>query len=210
MTSVLTPPEFREAWSAEHLTRLPSGAAPPSIPAEAAVFLTEAGLPKRFVLAHPTIPSTITFNRLSRGLTPLLAEPMVGPPPPREWSPYLVLGDEKFDETSGNAGAWYCIEQGAGHVLRVDPELDNPVSLVNTSVPRFASSMLAAVTWSSHVRASSASWRTAISFLTSVIEALDPVAFDDETSHWRLVVQGVIDEKPGAFQFFGGPSEGSC
>jgi hypothetical protein len=201
-TSSLTPREFSEAWGVHGLVRLPAEGALPVIPADAARFLVEAGLPAHFVLAHPTLPSEVAFTRLSRGLTPLLAEPTVGPELPKEWSPYLVLGDEEFD----NGGAWYCIHQDAGHVVRIDPERDDSVSLVNTTVPRFATAMLMATSWSAGLRASSSTpWHAVVSRLEASLRALDPSAFDAESSRWRTVVRGVADEEPGAFRILGVP-----
>jgi len=200
--SELTPREFSEAWGVQGLVRLPAGWTLPAIPPEAARFLQEAGLPAHFVLAHPTLPSEISFTRISRGLTPLLAEPTVGPELPKAWSPYLVLGDEDFD----NGGAWYCIHRDTGHVVRIDPEMDDSLSLVNTSIPRFAAAMLIATTWSAGIHASSSTpWHVVVSRLEASLRALDPSAFDAENSLWRTVVRGVADEESGAFRIAGVP-----
>lgn len=194
----LTPHEFAQAWGAERLVRLcPDMLTLPGVSTEAVGYLVEAGLPRHFVVAHPTLPTRISFGRLARGLTPLVAEPQVGPGVPPEWSPYVIVGDEQFD----NGSAWYCIDRDTGHVVRVDPELDRPASLVNTTLPRFAMAMLLSISWSANVRALSPSWDAAVQLLAGLLSAQDPGILDVENGYWRKVVATVADMEPGAFRF---------
>jgi hypothetical protein len=122
-TTPLSPDEFARAWGDNALVRLPPGAAAIGIPKSSRDFLKRAGLP---ALVHYFLGSTdakMTFLRLKDGLTPVSEEKTVGPPLPRTWSSYWILGDEFFC----NGSAWWCVCESSGHVCRVDIELSEPV-----------------------------------------------------------------------------------
>src|SRR5262245_42999644 len=133
--AILTPEEFARAWGDDALTRLPIDHANVPIPAGARAFLVQAGLPNRITFHAGETGSELTFERLKSGMSSILSEKTVGPPLPRNWSIYWVLGDEYFS----NGWVWWCIHQNDGHILRIDGELADPIQFVNTSTAHFAS-----------------------------------------------------------------------
>jgi hypothetical protein len=191
----VTPSEFSEAWGYSSLVRLAPDV-PVHLPPDAAAFLVQSGLPARVLFAHPRLPSTVSFERLAEGLRSILQEPMNGVPLPTAWSPYLVLGEEVFE----NGGALFCLDQSSGHVVRIDPEHESPLSLVNTSVPRFATALLVATTWSDSAPPTAAAWRRAIAELDAVLRGVDPGAFNAGEAFWPMIVDSLGSEEPGAFR----------
>ncbi|HEX4140300.1 MAG TPA: SUKH-4 family immunity protein, partial [Candidatus Methylacidiphilales bacterium] len=63
---------------------------------------------------------------------------------PQEWSRYFVLGDDSISNkpSSPHAGAYFCIDKINASVIRLDPEIPNPVIFVNSSVSQFVESFV--------------------------------------------------------------------
>jgi SUKH-4 immunity protein len=192
---IATPSEFSGAWGRTSLVRLAADV-PVHLPPDAAEFLVQSGLPARVLFAHPRLPSMVSFERLAEGLRSILHEPMNGVPLPTTWSPYLVLGEEVFE----SGGALFCLDQSSGHVVRIDPEVEAPLSLVNTSVPRFATALLVATTWSASAPPIAAAWRKAIAELGAVLRGVDPEAFNGGEAFWPMIVDSLGSEEPGTFR----------
>jgi hypothetical protein len=185
----LSPDEFAHAWGEDALVRLSADAAMTlQVPDHSRNFLARAGLP---VLLHYFLGSTdakISFLRLDAGVTPVSEEKTVGPPLPRSWSSYQVLGDEFFC----NGSAWWCVHEPSGNVCRVDIELDEPVELANTSVEHFASALLAAWKWSHRY---SGRMISELDRLRDELRALDPHAMAEPRSFWPSWLNFIDAEK---------------
>ena len=185
----LSAEEFARAWGGDALVRLPTNAvATARIPQSSRDFLTRAGLP---ALIHYFLGSTdakMTFVRLEAGLRSILEEKTVGTPLSRTWSAYRVLGEEFFC----NGSAWWCEREPTGEVCRVDIELSQPVSFVNSSVEHFASAILAARHWSEQYAGNLAS---ELDRLRDELRAFDPHAMADERHFWPKWLDFIEFEK---------------
>src|SRR5579864_3915389 len=143
ISQLLSPHEFSHIWGVDKLIRLPDEPEPHPVPPDALLFLNQAGLPALITCRSGPTESKITFSRLQAGLSPLLEAETVGPPMPKAWSDYLILGDEFFC----NGSAWWCIHQHTGHILRIDIELEEPIEFASSSVRQFASALAAVTSW---------------------------------------------------------------
>jgi hypothetical protein len=202
---LLTPDEFARAWGADALVRPPAASVPGSIPSDGRAFLVNAGLPALIRCFGGSTESKITFCRLASGLSPLLAERTVGPPLPREWARYWVLGDEFFC----NGGTWWCLQEGTGRVDRIDIELAEPVEFANTSAAHFASAVLAALVWSRRVSRSAEGWPSEVNRFERELALIDPAGMESRRNFWPVYLDSVREEGPrlGAFEK-GSRSEG--
>jgi len=110
-------------------------------------------------------------------LRPVTTEPVVGGPPlPPDWLRYRVFGEEKFP----NAGsAFVCADEIGGSVVRIDVELEQPLSVLNTSVDRFATSFRLLNEYFSSAKQD-------LEDLTRRLRLIDREAFD-AGSHWRAL-----------------------
>lgn len=93
-------------------------------------------LPNQAMWQFREVWVSFDFSRLKKRLLPVTAESIVGGALPTEWLRYQVFGDERFN----NGGAFVCIDEMDGSVVRIDVELEKPLSLLNTSVDRFVTS----------------------------------------------------------------------
>ena len=91
----------------------------------------------------------------------------------------LVFGERDYAE-GGGSRSWLCVRERDGAVYGFDPELEEPLLLLNSSVPRFV-----------------ATFQTLDGYLSNDgalppdcdgrLRALDPEAYQD--SDWRLLVE---------------------
>jgi SUKH-4 immunity protein len=189
---VVTPEDFARAWGANALVRPPAASVPEAIPSDARAFLVRAGLPALIRCFGGSSECKITFCRLASGPSPVLAEQTVGPPLPREWSVYWVLGDEFFC----NGAAWWCIHERTGQVERIDIELAEPIEFANNSVAHFASAVLAALVWSSRPDRSAAEWPSEVNRLTRQLAVLDPASMESGRNFWPVYLDYIREEGP--------------
>jgi hypothetical protein len=137
------PPHGPEPWDAADLVRLPpDDPSRESLPPETFEVLTRTGLPQRLIFSWEAREMELSFLPLASGIR-LLRDEASYAELREEWSHYWIVGEEDFDV----GGAWWCLDGRNGHVLRIDPELDDPVSLVNASVPRLSRCLLEALDW---------------------------------------------------------------
>jgi hypothetical protein len=184
-STLLTPDEFVHAWGSDGLIGLPEQTIAAPIPEDARMFLVKAGLPRHITFAHKSLPSEMSFVRLSDGLQNVIAVQTVGPAFPSGWSVYWIMGEESFD----NGSAWFCIHQDSGHVVRMDIELDNPISLVNTSVAHLATAILLSCSWSQE-SARQGQWSAMVDQLGDSLRRSDPGALRSKDTFWN----GILDE----------------
>jgi hypothetical protein len=192
MNSLLGPEEFAHEWGPEALIRLPDKKSKVPMPADTRDFLVRAGLPALITYYGGVTESKVTFYRLDLGPSPLLEEETVDPRIPASWSAYVVVGDEFFC----NGCASWCIHQDTGHVLRVDPELQEPVEFVNSSVAHFASAALTAVSWSQHCTRTAAEWVAEVDRLTQLLGLLDPESTRSTKQFWGSYLDFIRSEGP--------------
>jgi hypothetical protein len=132
-------------------------------------------LPKQAMWRFRETWVSFDFSRLQKRLLPVTAECIVGGPLPVDWLRYRVFGDERFD----NVGAFVCIDVVDGSVVRIDVELEKPVSLLNTNVERFATSFgLLNDYFGSAVKD--------LEDLTTRLQLADSAAFDAGSHWWAL------------------------
>lgn len=202
-----TPETFAAAWGAEHLVRLPaSDPARDRILLDTFRFLANAGLPRRMVLSGLFPEWEISFETLASRLVPILeAVECLGDPetawPPEDvpgggWENYFLLGEENF----GVGDAVYCLHGPTGHVLRLDVEIPEPISLVNTSVARLAGSLLVLREWSRSCRRGEGEWPAELQRLEEELREADPAAMEDEAG-WFGLVATLRDEGERAREF---------
>jgi hypothetical protein len=189
---VLTPEDFARAWGADGLVQPPPASVPMAIPSDARAFLVRAGLPALIRYFGGATECKITFCRLPSRLSPVLAEQTVGPPLPREWSVYWVLGDEFFC----NGAAWWCIHERSGRVDRIDIELAEPIEFANSSVAHFASAVLAALDWSSGPNRLAAQWPSEVDRLKRQLAVIDPAGMESGRNFWPAYLDYLREEGP--------------
>lgn len=187
----LTAQEFAAAYGARSLVRLAERGATGRVPEEAITFLRSVGLPARIVYHEFVSGAEVTFRQLGCGLWPLRAEGL-RKPPPESWSRLWVIGDEYFVQ----GAAWWCIAEGSGHVVRLDPDVGDDGDLVNTSVARLASALLAAIRWTETVSYTAPNWSAQLDSLEQRIRSLDTEAMEDRRGFWRRWFQVVRSEVP--------------
>jgi hypothetical protein len=194
----MTPEEFARAWGSDALVQPSAASVPSSILSGARDFLVWAGLPALIRYFGGLTECRITFCRLSSGLSPVLAEETVGPPLPREWSVYWVLGDEFFC----NGEAWWCIHERTGQIDRIDIELAQPIEFVNSSVAHFASALLAALEWSSRISRSAEEWPSEVDEFKRKLAVNDPASMESRRNFWPVYLNFIREEGPqlGAFE----------
>jgi hypothetical protein len=148
----------------------------------------------------------ITFCRLAEGLFPVLAEKTVGPPLPREWGEYFILGDEFFC----NGSAWWCVHRPTGRVDRIDIEIEPPVEFANSSVGQFAAALLMGTEWSASRSTAAEDWLAEVGRLRATLAGLDPPCMGAGRSFfWPSYLDYLADEGPGVQVFErGSRSEG--
>jgi hypothetical protein len=214
---VLRAEEFAPAWGGS-LVRLAQPCS--ALPAETNAWLAAAGLPSmvRVILwqlgllfdpadkqgpTHKRVPSwakpigttwqstnaTMQFARAAGPLITLASEDFGTWRPPSAWHQHWVIGEEQFV----NGSALWTVHQETGCVYRVDVELSTPVSLANTSLARFCSSLVCVADWSARCPTpEAASSPSNVATLSQALSAIDPAALQDRSSFW-----------------FGQPSDGS-
>jgi hypothetical protein len=121
---------------------------------------------------------------------------MVGPPPPAEWGHCWVLGEELFT----NGSALWCVEGSGGRVLRVDPELDEPLGLVNSSVARLATSLWLVTSWSAQVTSIHNSGSPVVALIEEQLQGCDPDVFSVRGSFWKETCEQVRYAGPRQFR----------
>jgi hypothetical protein len=204
--ALLTPADFRLAWGADGLVRLQRDRVVPGMSDDATHFLVGSGLPALTSYFEGDNEQKITFCRLGLGLSPILQERIVGGPLPADWSVYWVIGDEFFC----NGSAWWCLHK-AGHVVRIDIELTEPIELANSSVADFATALWAAVTWSQVCDRSPALWPSQVDRLRDELISLDAPGMRSEHSFWPRYLAFIRNEPPASSGWTkGSRSDGEC
>jgi hypothetical protein len=178
----LTPEDFAHAWGTDALVKPPAASMPKPIPSEARAFLVRAGLPALIRYFGGSTECRITFCRLASGPSPVLAEKTVGPPLPRKWAVYWVLGDEFFC----NGSAWWCIHERTGQVDRIDIELARPIEFANSSVAHFASAVLAPLSWSRRLSRSAEEWPSEVDQFKRELAMIDLASMESRRNFWPV------------------------
>lgn len=136
---------WNNAWGAKNLLRGPLRGK--RLPARAGRFITTYGLPKVVIFEGPD-DFEIRFSPLTRPIRSFGEVVDWGDFPDAKlkaaWSKQLILA--AWESCSIHAS--FCVHQGTGVVTRIDAQSDVGVQFVNSSVPLFARSLLAAVEWS--------------------------------------------------------------
>lgn len=118
------------------------------------------------------------------------------------WGSQLVIGEEEFC----NGHASYCIHKQDGTVNRIDCELSNPESPVNSTIERFAMSLLAAKRWSSEQMARNAHWPEALSNLQRELITIDPYAFEGADCFWAGLIEEILADEPSFLEITDDPA----
>ncbi len=164
-------------------------------PAGARDFLVAYGLP-RLIIFEWRNDFEISFAPIARAPVPYNAEIRWGDfydaDKDREWGRQWIIGDEEFC----NGHASYCIQADTGEVSRIDCELSDPQSFVNSSVALYGRSLLAARVWSARVP-SRGLVLTLESFqqLGRELQSIDPRALEHDRCFWRNLIEVLLDDK---------------
>jgi SUKH-4 immunity protein len=96
-------------------------------------------------------------------------------------SDLLVFGEQDFAE-GGGAFTWLCVRKRDGSVVGFDPELANPIFLLNSSIERFVATFRLLNEYLAENEPLPAECE-------SRLQAIDPETYS--TSDWRLLVESL-------------------
>ena len=95
---------------------------------------------------------------------------------PAEWLSFRVFGEETFS----NGSALLCINGADGSIIRLDVELDDPVSVLNSGMSRFVGSFLALDGWLTRGQGTRED-------VDQALRAIDPGPYE-RGSQWQVLV----------------------
>src|SRR5687768_4829062 len=193
---LIEPEDWKREWGADNLVFATEHCH--CLPGTALSFLSSYGLPRRIIFENPldgdwearierdyaiAISSEISFEPLLSPLDRYNAGIKWGDFYDQEldkaWSEQIVIGEEEFS----NGSASYCIHQLSETITRIDVELEEPETFVNSSLPQYGESLLLAVRWSKAIhQAGLGNWQTSLNELADALRAVDAVAFQRNDS----------------------------
>jgi hypothetical protein len=196
--------EWMNAWGTERLTFLQGHGS--LLPMEASRFLKDYGLP-RVIIFEGFCPFEIHFDRLAKNLTSYSTLIRWGDfydaDRYRAWSQQFVIGDEDFC----NGSACYCVHGSSGVITRIDCELSQPESFVNSSVAQFAQALLTATRWSTEIRETGAvPSPDSLKALGDRIKPIDPAAFEAVEYFWPGLIAFLSEPEPGSLEIISDPA----
>jgi hypothetical protein len=174
-------------------------AAKPVLPEETQEFLTEFGLPKVVIFECDT-PFEISFAPIATRLLSY-AETINWSDDDdavlyAKWENELIIADEQFC----NGHASYCVNRATGGITRMDCELPQPETVVNSTIEQFAISLSALVKWSSSGKMlTTRKWQDSINKLKRELLRIDSVAFRKRRNHWRDLCAYIQSHEPDSF-----------
>jgi hypothetical protein len=166
------------------------------LPDDARAFIRTYSLPKRVIFEWQSSSFEISFDALA-SCAPL--NTIVGwgdffdAALDQKWSQYFVIATESFS----NGAAYYCVNSVDAGVRRIDVELEDPETFVNSSVEQFAHSLLRVVQWSSSNSAKkSVDWTTSVVTLEKELAGIDALALNSTERFWPAFIEQVRASEP--------------
>lgn len=187
----MEPTEWHEAWK-HPLIR--ASANETRLPPEAHSFLTVYGLPEVMIFEcqtdfeisfSPLREILKSYNKLIRW-GDMFNEKLDG-----EWSHQLVIGEEEFC----NGHASFCVHDRTGIVYRLDCEVNDHTTFVNSTVAKFGMSLLAAKIWSDEILSAGVAAVEFLDVLGSRVSQIDPIAFSNDVNFWPSLIECVRESE---------------
>jgi hypothetical protein len=176
-------PDWKRAWGEDRLVTLWGHGQ--MLPVESQRFLRDYGLPK-VVVFEGIATFEIHFTPLTKDLRAYNAlitwGDLYDADCDRAWGEQFVIAEEDFC----NGSACYCVHREKGVVTRIDCELSEPESFVNSSVVQFGDTLLAAVRW--HSETSEMPLQDSLRLLGERIKLIDPATFEEPGSFWSSLI----------------------
>ncbi len=191
MTSAL---DIAGQWPGK-LQKIDFASPEPNLPSNTQIFLRDAGLPK-MVAIEAYVDSQIEFYETGVHLSNVWAEELergvqlhFGDQDPEtfpgEWNKYWKIGDEKWTQ----GGAWICIEERTGHLVAINLDADEPISLMNYSLLSFLAALDCAIKWTDKYNGNIDD----TPLLTKAL-SLHPVLKEGEIdSYWGNLIESTVD-----------------
>ena len=138
MVKEITTANFKRRWGAG--IRKLSFAAKPYLPDQSNSFLQDAGLPARFRFGTLSIDFLTDAVTMENVWAEIQGEEWRLP---FDWKRFWKIGDVDF----GQPTAWLCLEEMSGRIVTIDPQIDTPISKVNSSLLQLGKCMLHLREW---------------------------------------------------------------
>jgi hypothetical protein len=180
---VTDPDQWKRLWGAYRM--ISAGPTVNELPETARQFIQTYGLPRRVWLQW--------WGTGIEGTSEISFEPLCRPAE-LDPSQRILIANEWWS----NGSAELAMGRTTGEIIRIDVELDEPESFVNSSVEQLARSLLAGVQWSAGSRADpSADWNVSLSAWATAIAGLDAVAFERPRGFWPALIEYAKERGPG-------------
>jgi hypothetical protein len=171
---LLSPSEFKNLWNGSPLISLAHPQSGKDIAPADLAFLCEAGLPSQFQVTPPVdddgevlvqgFTHTLIFERLAKPL--------------EIYNDYIIIGTANYDVVEALIG----IDYKNGNITHIDTEMDDRVTLINSSVASFASCLYVL----------QASMYDDTAQLSRQLRSLDVQAFD-RGNLWKDFVEAIAE-----------------